>query len=104
VPVDRHALHVADADRPAVVDELPPHHGGVGDHVVVLGHQGVDSAECVVPVMVVELSPERVVQQATDRRQLGLPQLRGVRNHHAVPTPTYRSIHRCPSGGAAQRV
>jgi hypothetical protein len=70
VGADGDAFDVTGADGAVLVPELPLDHRRVPDQLVVRPDQGVDAAERVVPVGLVEVV-EGGVQEGADRRALG---------------------------------
>ena len=70
-PVRAHAdaLDVAGAQRPAAVQEPALDHRRVPDHRVALPHERVHPAEGVLPVVLVEVARERLVEQGARGRQ-----------------------------------
>ncbi len=72
------ALDVPGAQRAAAVQQPPLDDGRVADELAVVPGQRVDAAEAVLPVVVVEVALEHLVEQRPGGREHDGLELRGV--------------------------
>jgi hypothetical protein len=64
IRADTYTLDIAGAQRPPTVQQPPLDHGRVTDHVASLPHEGVHSAQGMLPVAVAEVAFEDHVKRA----------------------------------------
>ena len=78
IRADTYTLDIAGAQRPPTVQQPPLDHGRVTDHVASLPHEGVHSAQGLLPVAVNEVAFEDHVKESTRRLESRSIQVGGV--------------------------